>query len=471
MFFAKEKLTTAIDISDNFIKVVTISTDKGEKKLYALDSTALPTDKDKDIAKEVRSIISKNRLAKSLFLVSFPRHLVTIRNVRLPAANEEEVRNMVELQAVKYLPYSQEEMVVSYTIIDTTKDGYTNVMLILTQRKSVDRYLEIFKYAGVSIEKIALSSEGLLNWYLGLKVDDQQPTALIDLDRYHTHIQIIKDKKMVFSRSVSFDTIDPDSDMTVLLREIRLSFDSFVKEQDARVSRIILSGSQDYSSHFSPYLADNLSVKCERLEQLQNIKAKETADKYLPQFKSVSYTYLLGIASEPEKLAMNLLPHDIIDKKREQTLKNELIKTSVLFLTVAVAAFGVVEKKINDKRVYLKNINARLQEMEPEVKRLSELAEGIELIQNQIMFQGSSIDILRELYGMLPGDISLTLFEFEDKERILLRGTARDLSGIFELLPVLEKSPYFKNVKINYATKRTFKEKEFSDFEIVCALR
>ena len=45
-----------------------------------------------------------------------------------------------------------------------------------------------------------------------------------------------------------------------------------------------------------------------------------------------------------------------------------------------------------------------------------------------------------------------------------------ELSSVFKLLPILEESPYFKNVKINYANKRTFKHKEFADFEIVCAL-
>ena len=79
--------------------------------------------------------------------------------------------------------------------------------------------------------------------------------------------------------------------------------------------------------------------------------------------------------------------------------------------------------------------------------------------------------MIRELYTILPEDISLTIFEFEDKSRVLLRGTAKELSRVFSLLPVLEKSQYFENVKINFATKRTFQKKEFADFEIICALR
>ena len=470
MAFAKIKLVTAIDISDGFIKLVAISSDKSERSLYVLDSAELKTDKDKDIAKEIRSLISKNRLGKSQLYASFPRHLVTIRNVRLPTMYEEEIKNMADLQAIKYVPYSREEMVVDYKTIETTKDGYTDILLILAQKKSVDRYVEIFKYAGIPVEKTALSSEGLLNWYLKFQLDDRKPTALIDLDRLHTHIQIARNKKLLFSRSVSFDTVDPDSDRNILLREIRLSFDSFLKEQDEKVSRIILSGSEDYTSHLSSFLADSLSMSCERLKQLQDIKTKDVPGKSLQQLKVASYTYLLGIALEPERLTVNLLPRDIIERRKETTLKNELIKTAVLFLSVLAAAFGITEKKMNDKKLYLRKINTRLKAIEPEVRRLSKLKENIELIQNQLMFKGSSIDIIRELYSILPKDISLTLFEFENKNRILLRGTTKELSVVFDLLPILEKSPHFENVKINYATKRTFKKQEFADFEIICSL-
>ena len=272
--FAKEKYITAIDISDGLLKIVAISTEKGEKRLYVLDSVKLPSDKDSDIAKEIRSLISKDKLGNSLFYVSFPRHLVTIRNVRLPAINEDEMKNMAELQAMKFLPYSREEMVITYKIIETTKEGYTDILLILAQRKSVDRYVEIFKDAGVSIEKMALSSEGLFNWYSRLKTGYEQPVAIIDLDRFHTHIQIVSGRKILFSRSVSFNTATSESDRAILLREIKLSFDSFLKEQDERVSRIILSGNEDYSKDFSVFLRDNLLMPCEQIEQLQRIKTK-----------------------------------------------------------------------------------------------------------------------------------------------------------------------------------------------------
>ncbi|GAI15912.1 unnamed protein product, partial [marine sediment metagenome] len=370
---------------------------------------------------------------------------------------------------MKYLPYSKEEIVVDYKKVSITKEGYANILLIMAQRKSVDRYMEIFKHAGISIDRIALSSEGISNWYSALGIDDTRPIAVIDLDRYHTHIQIMKNKNLLFSRSVSFNTVDSNTDRNILAKEIRLSFDSYLEENKEDVFGMIVSGSEEYSKEISAFLADNFSLPCESIEQSRYVKSKKEINKFSKQLAKASYTYLLGFASEPEKLKVNLIPKDIINKRKEQAIKSELMKTVVLFLCITVAVFAIMEKKMSSKREQLNKIETQLKEIDPEVKKLSRLKEDVELIQNQLTLKGSSIDIIRQFYEILPSDISLTLLEFEDKNRILLRGTSVELSSVFKLLPILEESPYFKNVKINYANKRTFRHKEFADFEIVCA--
>ncbi|MBN1872575.1 MAG: pilus assembly protein PilM [Candidatus Omnitrophica bacterium] len=470
MVFAKEKKIATIDISDDCIKVIAVSFNKGDRLLYVIDRDEIKGKKEKDIAKEVRAFVSKNKLAKAVFYLSFPRHLVTIRNIQLPAVNDGEVKNMAELQAVKYLPYSKEDMVISHKVIEKTKDGYTNILLILVPRKSIDKHMEIFKQAGIPIEQITLNSEGLFNWYKALKVDDQRPVAVIELDRRHTQIQIIRDKKMLFSRSISFDITSSPRDESALIRELRLSFDSFVKEFDQRISRIVVTGAKNYADSLRGVLSESLQAKCEVLAQMQNIKLDDATAVSSSFSNESSFASLLGVALNTDNLEIDLLPSDVIDKRKEHVFKNELIRTGILLLAVLVAAFGTVEKKMRDKRSYLRKMDKMLKDMEPEVKRLIGYKEEIELIQHQISPQASVLDILREIYSLLPADISLTLFEYEDENRVLIRGTADDLSTAFKLLPLLEESPYLHNVKINYATKRVYKGQEFADFEILCEL-
>ena len=470
MNFKTEKLTTVIDISDNLLKVLAISLVKKTKAAGVLDCIKLQSEEEKAIAKEVRTLLSKHKILNSYFIINFPRHLVTVKNVRLPTTNDSEIKNMAELQAIKYLPYSREEMVVSHKVINITPEGYSDALLVLAQKKSVDKYINVFKLAGINIEKIGLSSEGILNWYIELAKGYSGSVAIIDIDMYHTHIQVIRDGALFFSRSVLFDACSAESNKNGLLREIKLSFDTYLKERNEGVSAMLVSGGEAYAKGIGDFLAANIAIPCEIIPQADSLKTEKVSEQILDKIRNYSYVALFGLASHPASLAINLIPQDIITRKNEETAKKELIKSVILLLCVSVAIFAILEKKMLEKRVYLGKLEEKLKTIEPEVTRLSRLKESNEIINDQLVFQGSAIDVIREIYKILPKDVSLTLMEFDDKDRIFLRGTARELSSVFNFLPVLEKSPYFENAKISYATKRTFRQVEFADFEIVCQM-
>jgi hypothetical protein len=361
-------------------------------------------------------------------------------------------------------------MVVSHKVINITSEGYSDALLVLAQKKSVDKYINVFKLAGVSIEKIALSSEGILNWYIELAKGYSGSVAIIDIDMYHTHIQVIKNGALFFSRSVSFDARSAESNKNSLLREVKLSFDTYLKERNEEVSAILVSGGEAYIKDIGGFLAANIAIPCEIIPQADSLKTEKVSEQILDKIRDYSYVALLGLASHPDSLDINLIPRDIITRKNEETAKKELIKSAILLLCISVAIFAILEKKMLEKKVYLGKLEGKLTTIEPEVARLFRLKEGNEIINAQLVFQGSAIDVIREIYKILPKDVSLTLMEFDDKDRILLRGTARELSSVFNFLPVLEKSPYFENAKINYATKRTFRQVEFADFEIICRM-
>lgn len=470
MNFKTEKLTTVIDISDNLLKVLSVSLAKKGSPAGVLDCVKLQSEEEKAIAKEARALLSKHKILNSHFIINFPRHLATVKNVRLPAVNNSEIKNMAELQAMKYLPYSREEMVVSHKVINITPDGYSDALLVLAQKKSVDKYINVFKLAGINIEKIALSSEGILNWYIELAKGYSGSVAVIDIDMYHTHIQVIRDGALFFNRSVSFNACLAESNKNSLLREVKLSFDTYLKERNDGVSAMLVSGGEAYAKGIGGFLAANIAIPCEIIPQADSLKMEKASGQILDRIRDYSYTALFGLASRPASAAINLIPQDIITRKNEETIRRELIRSAILLLCVGAAIFAILEKKMFEKRVYLQKLEAKLKTIEPEAARLYRLKESNGIISGQLVFQGSAIDVIREIYKILPQDVSLMLMEFDDKDRILLRGAARELSSVFNFLPVLEKSPYFENAKINYAAKRTFRQVEFADFEIVCRM-
>ena len=95
---------------------------------------------------------------------------------------------------------------------------------------------------------------------------------------------------------------------------------------------------------------------------------------------------------------------------------------------------------------------------------------NINIIKKQLDMRGTSVDVIRELYRLIPANISLTIFDFEENKSCTLRGTSDELSNVFAFITILENSQYFENVTVRYATKRAVKRKTLTDFEIVCRL-
>jgi hypothetical protein len=112
-----------------------------------------------------------------------------------------------------------------------------------------------------------------------------------------------------------------------------------------------------------------------------------------------------------------------------------------------------------------------MREVEPKVKKLKEIAQKLEIVKQHLDIRGSSVDVIREVYKILPAGVSVSVLDFELEKSLILRGVSNDLSSVFRLSSDMEESPYFNECRIKYAQKRVVKNQEIVDFELDCKLR
>ncbi len=81
----------------------------------------------------------------------------------------------------------------------------------------------------------------------------------------------------------------------------------------------------------------------------------------------------------------------------------------------------------------------------------------------------SVLEALYELHQLIPGEVSLVNFIYEEGGQITLRGQTRELNSVFAFVSQLEESLVFKNfsIKVRYATKKNTPAGEIIEFEIV----
>ena len=127
--FKKDKLITAFDIEGDIIKLAQVRVRDNIPALYRILIEKSKSQNPEDLTKSISKLAARYKLSDSLVLINLPRHMVTVRDMKMPAVKPEELEGMIALQSAKLLPYPKEEIVYSYKVLGTTPDGYSRVML------------------------------------------------------------------------------------------------------------------------------------------------------------------------------------------------------------------------------------------------------------------------------------------------------------------------------------------------------
>jgi len=382
--------------------------------------------------------------------------MVTVRFLKLPSTDENEIRKMAGIEALKHVPYADEDIVSGCRIIEKSGDGYSDVMIAVAQADTVGRQAEILKKAGITAESAALGSETLLLWYLSLnRSEGESPVLLADVDTDHIDIDVISGKALVFTRGVSYGAREPAS-AEEIAEHITVSMAAYRKEAAKSIGKIILSGASAMTGELKAFIESKAKIPVEVLDR--------------PDSKEASFIELLGLALGGKNAGINLLPSAAQEEQRLEIVRSNVAAGLMISALIIAIAFGVILKKLHDKRVYISYINAEISSISPQVKTVKKMAKAVDLVVSKIAERPLAIDIVDEIFRITPAGISLTTMEYESHKTITIRGAAPGLSDIFKYVAILEKSQYFHNVKIKYANKRVGQASDAADFEIICPL-
>lgn len=435
---------------------------RGRKEIVRLVKRPLTSG---DPAAEIKTIFASLGISQHQVSLSIPRHLVTVRFLKLPSTDEEEIRKMARIESLKHVPYGDEDIVSGYRIIEKLPDGYSRVLIAVTQAETVRKELDTLERAGLLVEHVSLGSETLLLWYLSARDAEEDAVVLIvSIDAGHIDIDIVAGDKLVFTRGVLYPAARPVS-VEKVIDQVNLSMAAYRKESGNPIARIAITGMPASTNALKTILAATIKIPVEIIDQLKNVSKSESA--YL-EMEEASFTELLGLELRRDAVSINLLPPAVQEGHRLDLMKKSMVSVLIVSVLIIAAAFGTFLKKMHDKRVYISYINAELAKITPQVKKAKKMVKEMDIITSKITERPLAIDLVSEVFKITPQGITLTMMEYESAKAVTLRGTAPSLGDTFKFVGMLEKSPYFVNVKVKYANKRAGQGVSLTDFEITC---
>ncbi|TET10984.1 type IV pilus assembly protein PilM [Candidatus Aerophobetes bacterium] len=445
-FSGSKKITVGLDIENDSVKMVKLRhTPQGPKLMGFGIAELSPSNKDlietrkKEISSAIEKILTEEKIKGKRVISFISGPSVHIWLAKMPSLPAEKLEEAIKWMVKEKAPFDLEETTLDYSVLDkVTENGAqkVEVVAVVAKNKVIREKMDLLKRVGLKSAAMDVASLALLNSF---KVNNEwkkdEIIALVDIEANTTHLAIVKNAKLEFSREITFggDTIteslrdrlnlsdlesaqkmrerygilDEDSDkgtgkssdeatdkafrvsqiikieLGKLVSELRLSFNSYRAQcLKDRIDRIALSGSLAQLKNLDKFLAASLKVSVEMANPLDKIPLDSKCKKkryQQPQFLSPGLNIATGLALGKGE-AINLSPAKERWARSARRTRTILLPSLYFVTLLLLLATGydslnqkaaVYEKELQSKKAKITSLQPKFDRFETLVRDLN----------------------------------------------------------------------------------------------------
>ena len=475
----KKRYSTAIDIGHYSVKVVTIAVDETDQ-VQVQRATVQPLDRPSAPGQEMnlhqaqlgalKAALHRHGRLTGRIVVALPRALTTIRYLTLPSSDLDELREMILLDAERYIPFPIDEVEIDFEILERLGEHESFIMMVSASRSEIYALLDLCREAGAIPEMVDVDILGACRSY-SQNGDREETKAVIDFGRESTGVGIISKGQVLFTRSLSVgessllsgfpgartwgdlrtrlaaigalppqDRSKVESWIGDLYIDLMRSVSAFVCEHPgSRVDRIILCGGGVYLPS-GP--SDTLTVRLKTKALME-----QPLDGDLPadsSYEGPELAAVLGIALRAVQAngrAINLLPSEMVAEREHQEQRAFFKSACFLALLAFICAGVAFYLKWEKKHSLLVDLREQIEEIKPETEKLQQMDSKIKMVDTYLDRDRSCLKVLESVLNSLPSNsphnVSLSRLHFQKRDLLSLDGqvrTSEDVNQVSEIL-------------------------------------
>lgn len=357
MFIFFKKSIFGLDISDYSIEIISLGGSVEKTELLAMGREFLEPgiiENGKILQKEklravLQPLIEKpnfGEIKTKKFIFSLPESKSFIHVFKTPAVlKKKTIEEEIELQAIQNFPFSLKDLYFDFKIKNK------EILLVAVQKDIVEDYLDVFKK--LKLQPVALEIESL-SLARSLIKDKEETTLIIDIGARTTNFSIFDKSRLKLS--ITIDTAGnsftqalaeklniPSSEAEIIkkeaglnpnekegkiflilqkeiqkiISEIKKINEYFREKEDKPFEKIILAGGSSTLPRLAEYLTENLekiviigdpwgAINIDILKKEEYFQKALEINPIL--YSTVIGSALRGLARNPEKIGINLLP-------------------------------------------------------------------------------------------------------------------------------------------------------------------
>jgi Tfp pilus assembly PilM family ATPase/Tfp pilus assembly protein PilN len=470
--FNQDKDHLSVSISEQSIKVAHVKSSGAVIKVARRDIHGATGDA---LVKELKAVLSGFNTKKSNVICVVPAGAATTKNIEIPSVDPEEIKSIIGLQAGRHTPFSRDEILVGHINLGSYQANYTKALLVIVNRNIVKERFNLFAQAGVSINQVLFSPEGIARFYaksLNLR-RESAPVGIIDVADNSTNFIIESRGAAVTCRSIPIGVKhlqgQPDEARLKLIEEIKTSIDAYRDEDaDKAPDYFVLTSAHPLVKDLQGPLTEMLKINVQVSPFFGHLKAAGGLKKKLEKdFADDTLTDVIAPAVSAARSEVNLMPEEIQLKRSVEEQSRDVAQTGILAIVILILVGAILLTKIYFKDAFLnKNLRAQYSEQHNQVKQLEEKLRKTRVVRELFDSRLGTLTVMRELYAMIPTDIYLNTVNITEDGLVSINGIAETTSRVYAFVSSLSGSPVFDGVKTKSTSGKKDRGKDMVAFEI-----
>lgn len=473
-----------VDLTNNFVKIARARKVGEETHFLKVKKQKFGDNSDPEISDYIAETFKEWGIKQKNAICIVPSKLFISKNVDMPSNDPEEIEKIIDLQSGRYTPYSRDEIIIDYLCMSTAGQHYTNVLLLIVNRKLIDRYIEIFDQAGVFLSRIAVSSESMAEYYKKIMptIEIGGAIAGIHIDKDSCDLSIIDKNELVFVRSIpvgaSHFLEDEAHARKAFTSELNKSITSYQDHGVGQmVKALVLTGLNggirelDRSIREEVPMMEDPNFPIRMVSYANDFKIAENAGLVDEEGGPPdSFFEVISTGAAEAALKIDFVPKEIKLKRKFREGGREIITLGILVMTCILMFCLFLASKIYIKNNLIDQLEDTGQKIAVQARVLERASTKSRVLRNLIEYRGKGLYVFDKVTSLISEDIYLSEFNYDHEGNLHLVGTAETMSGVFAFVSKLEDSGYFSSVVTNETKTRKEGSREVADFDIECTL-
>ncbi len=400
-----------------------------------------------DAAAFVNGFMQDHRISDAMVFIAFPGKHCVLREVEFPWAVKENLRATLAYEMEKYIPLAVDDVYFDHQIVVEDKaKKHLKVMIGVVKKEDMGPYLEVASRISRGVSGIESSFAALANYILYDHTVGDGPAMGVWCRETGFDIIYMDHGALVYGRSVDADGPAAEWGAQILHHTNQIR-NMFLKNSQA--AKLCVYGDASASLGLSEMVSDYGYIWVPAM--LQGGAVSDTA------FIPAAGLALRGLCRLPVQL--NFMPENLRKKPDKTSLF--ILMGLVVLLAVSGTLWAVTH--VMTRQAMMEKMDQELARLKLEAQEVETIQQDIKSIQDKIGFLASRrpghvylADIVKELSERIPTTAWIRELKLSGNQ-LTLYGSADSAS---ELIPLLEASPIFSDVKFQSTIRKSKEDKE-----------